>query len=182
MNKLSIVEVIEQYTELKRAGKEWRGLCPFHSERTPSFFVNQDKGVFRCHGCLEGGDVITFIQKAEGLGFKDALAHLGMDDAAMPGRRLKSRPTKQAADTIAEWAQEMANRIGDRLREVGQRAHMARKAKTIPGTDEPFLDDEISRCDREWSILEIMQEDLFNPALVIELWNGRESLEKIIDG
>jgi len=180
--KPSIVEIVSRYVSLRRSGKEYVGLCPLHSEKTPSFTVNEDKGVFHCFGCAESGDVFTFIQKIEGLDFKGALAHLGLDDAVMPGRRSKGQPSKQAANTIAEWAQEMANRIGDRMREIGQRAQIARKARTIPGTEKSFLDDEISRCSREWYILEAMQDDLFNPTLVSELWSERESLEKIIDG
>ena len=180
MQAVSIVEVVGRYTELKSVGKELRGFCPFHSGKTPSLSVNEERGLWYCHyGCSEGGDLIRFIEKAEGLGFKDALAHLGVEDA--PRRNRKDRALKEAADTIAEWAQEMANRIADRMSEIGQRAQIAQKARTVPGTDKSFLDDEISRCGREWDILEKMQEDLFNPALVSELWNGREALEGIIN-
>jgi len=178
---MGIVEVIGRYMDLRLKGREFWGLCPFHSEKTPSFTVNEKKAVWYCFSCCEGGDVITFIEKAEGLSFKESLAHLGMDGAVMPGRRSKRQPEKQAADTIAEWAQEMANRIGDQMSEIGQRAQIARKARTIPGTDKSILDDEISRCGREWLILETMQNDLFNPALVSEFWDGREALEGIVD-
>ena len=180
--KPSIVEVVSRYLSHRRSGKEYVGLCPLHSEKTPSFTVNEDKGVFHCWGCGEGGDVITFIRKIEGLDFKGALAHLGLGDAVMPGRRSKGQPSKQAAITIAKWAEEIANRIGDRMCEIGQRAQVARKAQIVPSTDKSFLDDEILRCGREWYILEAMQEDLFNPLLVAELWSQRESLEKIING
>jgi len=178
----NIVEVVSGYVPLRKSGKEYTALCPFHSEKTPSFYVNEEKGLYYCHGCGERGDLITFVQKIEGVDFKGALAHLGLDDAVMPRRRSKGQPSKQAAYTIAEWAQEMANRIGDCMSAVGQRAHIARKAKTTPGTDKSFLDDEISRCGREWFILETMQEDLFTPTLVSELWYGRESLGKILYG
>ena len=79
-NGPSITEIIGRYLDLKRAGKEWCGLCPFHNEKTPSFYVNEEKGVFNCFGCGEGGDVITFIQKIEQVDFKTALNHLGIAD------------------------------------------------------------------------------------------------------
>ena len=78
----SITLVVSRYVDLKRAGRELRGLCPLHTEKTPSFTVNEEKGVFHCFGCLEGGDVITFIQKVEGMNFKEAFAHLGFPGAA----------------------------------------------------------------------------------------------------
>jgi DNA primase len=69
MTKPSIVEVIGQRVELRKAGKEYKGLCPFHSEKTPSLTVNEDKGLFYCFGCSASGDVIDFIMQLDGVGF-----------------------------------------------------------------------------------------------------------------
>ncbi len=69
---VDIVEVISPYTQLKKVGKEWRGLCPFHNEKTPSFFVNREKGVYYCHGCHKGGNAITFIADIENVDYKRA--------------------------------------------------------------------------------------------------------------
>jgi len=71
--KLDIIAVIGEYVQLKKAGVNWKGRCPFHNEKTPSFMVNPDKGIFHCFGCNEGGDVYTFIQKIEGIDFPEAL-------------------------------------------------------------------------------------------------------------
>ncbi len=72
--KLDIVEVVRKYVPtLKKSGANHFGLCPFHNEKTPSFSVNQDLQIFKCFGCGEGGDVIKFIQKIEGLDFPQAL-------------------------------------------------------------------------------------------------------------
>lgn len=71
--RASILDVISETVVLKRAGKEYKGLCPFHNEKTPSFNVNTEKGIFKCFGCNEGGDVFAFIQKTKGVGFYDSV-------------------------------------------------------------------------------------------------------------
>jgi DNA primase len=68
-----IVAVIQDYVSLKKAGVSYKGLCPFHSEKSPSFTVNRDKGFFHCFGCNVGGDVFKFIELQEKLGFQDTV-------------------------------------------------------------------------------------------------------------
>lgn len=74
--KINIVDFISNYIELKRAGSYYKGLCPFHQERNPSFFVSPQKQIFKCFGCNVGGDVITFYMKIENLSFKEAVKNL----------------------------------------------------------------------------------------------------------
>jgi DNA primase len=71
-----IVTVIQDYVSLKKAGAKYKGLCPFHGEKTPSFNVDRDKGFFHCFGCQVGGDVIKFIELHEKIGFADAVKQL----------------------------------------------------------------------------------------------------------
>jgi DNA primase len=71
-----IVQVIQEYVSLRKSGATYKGLCPFHSEKTPSFHVNRDKGFFHCFGCGTGGDVFKFIELQEKMGFLDAVKHL----------------------------------------------------------------------------------------------------------
>ena len=71
-----IVELISQYVHLKRSGRNFFGLCPFHNEKSPSFSVSPDKQIFHCFGCGVGGNVITFIGKIEGIGFKESIEAL----------------------------------------------------------------------------------------------------------
>jgi DNA primase len=68
-----VVEVIGQYVTLKRAGRSWKGLCPFHQEKTPSFTVSPERQTFHCFGCGAGGDVFRFVQEVERLTFPEAL-------------------------------------------------------------------------------------------------------------
>ncbi len=72
-DRIDIVDLITQYLPLKRSGTNFKGLCPFHRERSPSFMVHPERQSFKCFGCGEAGDVITFLQKAEGLTFPEAL-------------------------------------------------------------------------------------------------------------
>lgn len=72
----SIVEIAGQYTTLKRRGRKWVGLCPFHSEKTPSFTVDEDKQLYHCFGCGAGGDIYSLVMERENLNFPEALKYL----------------------------------------------------------------------------------------------------------
>ena len=65
----NILQLVQEYVPLKRAGTSYKGLCPFHSEKTPSFNVNQEMGLYRCWGCQVRGDAITFVREIEHLDF-----------------------------------------------------------------------------------------------------------------
>lgn len=72
-DRIDVVDLVQQYVPLKRSGTNYKGLCPFHNERSPSFMVHPERQSFKCFGCSEGGDAITFLQKMEGLTFPEAL-------------------------------------------------------------------------------------------------------------
>lgn len=73
LNTVNIADFISQYVQLKQTGKNYVGLCPFHSEKTPSFSVSPDKNLFYCFGCGEGGNIFTFLMKYENLTFPEAV-------------------------------------------------------------------------------------------------------------
>ena len=71
-----IVDVVSDVVRLKRAGRNFSGLCPFHNEKSPSFSVSPDKQIFKCFGCGEAGNVISFVMKTKNLNFVDAVKEL----------------------------------------------------------------------------------------------------------
>jgi DNA primase len=75
--RVNIVDVVSRVATLRKAGSRFKGLCPFHQEKTPSFHVDPDKGFFKCFGCGKAGDIITFVRETEGLGFTEAIEALG---------------------------------------------------------------------------------------------------------
>jgi DNA primase len=99
--KLDIVEEIGAVVSLKKSGKAYKGLCPFHGERTPSFYVFPDKQDWHCFGCGERGDLFTFVQKQQSLDFKEALELLA-ERAGIP-LEASARPetSEEAAETAA---------------------------------------------------------------------------------
>lgn len=74
--RVDIVELVGQFVNLKRAGENWKGLCPFHTERTPSFTVNPKRGIFHCFGCGAGGDAFRFLMRHDRLAFPEAVRAL----------------------------------------------------------------------------------------------------------
>ena len=74
--RLSITDVVSSYIRLEKAGNYMRARCPFHNEKTASFYVSPARGTFRCFGCGKGGDIVSFVEAIEGLTFKEALARL----------------------------------------------------------------------------------------------------------
>lgn len=78
-NRLDIVELVGRYVPLRKSGRNYFGLCPFHSEKTPSFSVSPEKQIFHCFGCGKGGNVISFIQEIEGMTFPEAVRYLAQE-------------------------------------------------------------------------------------------------------
>ena len=72
-SRLGIEEVVSQYVQLKKFGRNLKGLCPFHGEKTPSFVVSPEKQICHCFGCNKGGDIYAFIQEIEGVSFVESM-------------------------------------------------------------------------------------------------------------
>jgi DNA primase len=105
--KIDIASFIGQYVSLRKRGNDLVGLCPFHSEKTPSFHVHPDRGFFKCFGCNEGGDVIAFVRKLENLDFPDAVRLL----AAKAGVELEPEDPRTSRQRSEREAIYEANRL-----------------------------------------------------------------------
>ncbi|HYY74327.1 MAG TPA: DNA primase, partial [Solirubrobacterales bacterium] len=102
-----IVEVVSAYTDLRRVGERYVGLCPFHEERTPSFSVDPREKLYYCFGCEAGGDLFRFVQEKEGLGFPEAVEALG--------ERYGVQVERESLDPRAEEARRRRGRLGELL-------------------------------------------------------------------
>jgi len=118
-NKLSIVDLVSQYVQLKKAGRNFKGLCPFHNEKTPSFIVSPEKGIAYCFGCHKGGDIFKFIQEVEGVEFHEALtiladkANVKIERSAFSSKKSKER--KNQKEVLYAIHQKTLNFFKDQL-------------------------------------------------------------------
>jgi len=102
LSAANIVDVVSGYTSLRKRGATYTGLCPFHQEKTPSFTVSADKGLYYCFGCGEGGDIVRFLEHMENLTFAEAIEQLGerfgvpveYEEGAGPDAGRKDRETR----------------------------------------------------------------------------------------
>jgi DNA primase len=126
----NIVQVVQEYVPLKKAGNTYKGLCPFHSEKTPSFHVNPDKGFFHCFGCNVGGNVFKFLELHEKVSFPEAVRLLAQrvgvsipetidGDAADARRDAQLRETLQKIHELAAgyFREQLASPAGARARQ-----------------------------------------------------------------
>jgi DNA primase len=122
-----IVVVIQDYVSLKKTGAAYKGLCPFHGEKTPSFHVNRDKGFFHCFGCGVGGDVIKFLELHEKVGFTDtvkllaqrfgmALPELEATDEQRASAVERETLLKVHEEAASFFRQQLASAAGARIR------------------------------------------------------------------
>lgn len=101
LSQLDIVEVISDYVKLEKSGKNYKGICPFHDEKTPSFVVSKEKQIYKCFGCGEGGNAINFIANIENISFKQALFLL-KDKYNLKEYEVVKEPLKTRLDNASE--------------------------------------------------------------------------------
>src|SRR6266511_1799287 len=99
-----IVQVIGEHTRLKKAGRSWKGLCPFHNERTPSFTVDREKGLYHCFVCVAGGDVVHFVRQMDRLDFPEAVESLASRFVPPIPKACSSRPACSNPDRTGSRA------------------------------------------------------------------------------
>ena len=94
--RLSITDLVGTYLSLKKSGKGYIGLCPFHDDNNPSLHVSEEKGLFHCFSCGTGGDIFGFVMKKKGVDFKDALEDLAkLADVKLTSNKKTNKKTSQ---------------------------------------------------------------------------------------
>jgi DNA primase len=147
---VSIVDIVGQHVQLKRTGRNWVGLCPFHAERTPSFNVREETGRYRCFGCDKSGDVFTFVQEVEHTDFVGSVEYLANRAGIQltetsPGQsrqRARRKRLVEAMNQAVEWYHQRlltapdARAARDYLRSRGLAGDVARQFKLGWAPDE----------------------------------------------
>ncbi len=137
-SKLSAIDVVGETVALKRAGSVYKGLCPFHAEKTPSFIVTPERETWHCFGCGEHGDIFTFLMRRDGLDFRESLARLaekaGVELSEQTAREdRRKRRLREALEAAIAW-----------YREVFLQAHQAEAARTYLA-ERGFSDETLER-------------------------------------
>jgi DNA primase len=135
-DSVDLVDIISRYVTLKRSGSAFKGLCPFHEEKTPSFTVFPQSGRYKCFGCGEGGDVFTFLMKRGNLGFREVLAELAREagvtlpaEPADPDAAERARRRTEALDAL-RFAAGFYRTVLERAAGGAARAYLAERGFT----------------------------------------------------
>jgi len=134
-NSVDIVRVIGEYVRLQKLGgsARYRGLCPFHGEKTPSFYVHADRQFFKCFGCSKGGDVFSFVMEIEGLGFYEAMKLLAEKSGVpMPAPKADFDPASRKKATLQDLHELAAKHFRDVLySDAGEQARAYLKKRSV---------------------------------------------------
>lgn len=184
-NKIDIVELISGYLTLKKAGVNYKGLCPFHSEKTPSFMVSSERQTFKCFGCGKGGDVFTFIEEIEGMDFYDSLKFL----AGKAGVELKRRDNFNISGKSAEPTEkskvfeinDLAAKLYHKILIDHPKADRARKYLAERGINEETIKNwQLGYAPRSWDLLikflakkGFSEKEIFKAGMLVFGENGR---------
>jgi len=131
---VDIVEVVSEHTRLKKAGRSWKGLCPFHNERTPSFTVDRDKGLYHCFGCGAGGDVIHFVRQIDRLDFPEAIEALASRFGVAIPRRVSRGPRDEQREKLLAAVAAAQRFYAAELAKPGNPAAAYLEERAVPGS------------------------------------------------
>ena len=120
-DRINIADIVGQYVKLRKAGRTYTGLCPFHKERTPSFHVSPERGTYKCFGCGEGGDIFSFLQKMDGTDFPTVLKQLaekaGVKLTPRTGARTATPEQKEHDEHLREVCEAASSFFEQKLKE-----------------------------------------------------------------
>ncbi len=138
----NIVQIIQEYVSLKRVGRTYKGLCPFHGEKTPSFHVDPEKGFFHCFGCNVGGDVFKFLELHEKIGFAEAVKMLAQKAGMTLPEPTEGDPSARQDSALREALLKMHEMAADYFREqlAAPAGSRARQQLTERGVSAPTIE------------------------------------------
>lgn len=171
--RLPIEEVVSRYVKLEKSGINMKGLCPFHNEKSPSFFVAPHRGSFMCFGCGKKGDIFTFVQEIEGLEFFDALKQLAEQAGVKIETTQKDNKKKKDAYSILEKATLVYEQ------HLSKNIEAQEYLKNRGLTEQTIRQFRIGYIPDEWNILytelknSFDEKDILESGLVIRSENGR---------
>ncbi len=141
-SRVSAVDVVGRHVGLKRAGKNWKGLCPFHAEKTPSFVVNEERGTYHCFGCGAGGSVFRFVMEVEGRTFLEAVQLLAAEAGVAldlgpedPARREQREERAQLLEILGLAARYYRHQLQEGRAGERARAYLARREVPAPAAE-----------------------------------------------
>jgi DNA primase len=175
-SKCDIAKVVSHYVSLEKVGSNYRGLCPFHEEKTPSFYVNVDKGFFHCFGCGASGDVIEFVKRIENLSFVEAVQRVaelcGIDPPLMSKDTFYSSYVKLMERVATNYANVLLSVRGEKAwHYLNKKRGLSKEdAKKFSLGYAPINSDVIRRSAKELKIDENM---LIKNGLLIRTKSGR---------
>jgi len=138
-SRINLVELISRVTPLKQAGRNWKGLCPFHQEKTPSFMVSPEKQLYYCFGCQAGGNAVTFVMQTEQLTFPEAIEQLAARVGVTLERSPRSSTQQRAREAVAAANEVALAYFREQLREPSgthARAYLASRGLTPQTTEQ----------------------------------------------
>jgi DNA primase len=153
-SKLDIVEVVGRYTQLQKSGRNFKAVCPFHTEKTPSFFVFPERQSWHCFGaCNTGGDALSFVMKKEGMTFGEALRFLADKVGVLMPTHIEPGPGRDEKDRLYQ-ANEVASQFYHNMLVTSEQAEKVREYLTGRGVNAKALSDfQIGYSPNAWEIL-----------------------------
>ncbi len=175
-----IVEIVGEVVSLKKTGVNYKGLCPFHSEKTPSFTVNPARQYFHCFGCSEGGNALTFVMKSQNMTFVEAIKHLaGRYNIILPERVLSSKEQEKSRkkEIIYEINRLAAKSFHEFLLNSPKAAQARQYIRKRAIPDEIVKDFELGYAPEGWDFVkralrDFSEEDILQAGLVVQGQRG----------
>lgn len=165
--RLDLVDVVQEYLPLKKAGSNWKAPCPFHQEKSPSFMVSQPKQIWHCFGCHKGGDLFSFVQEIEGVDFYEALKLLADKAGVKISKRSKQQSDKkQRVLDVLELASQVFHAL---LIDHAKAEHAREYLRSRKLTDETIKTFQIGYAPESWdALLTVLQKKGFTQQEVID--------------